>query len=189
MRKLVYYIAASMDGYIANPDGDTSAFPVRQETLKELFDRYPETCPHHLRGPLGVTGLARRFDTVILGRSTHEPALQAGLTSAYPHLRQLVVTHRELPHDPSVETLSGRDLLDQVSRLKEEDGRDIWLCGGGAVAGQLLSKIDELQIKVNPVTFGDGIPLFRSNHCQPWKLESSEHIAGGITLMTYAPAT
>ncbi|NYI72558.1 dihydrofolate reductase [Naumannella cuiyingiana] len=187
MRKLVYYIATSIDGYIADSTGDTSAFPVCQETLDDLFSRYPETCPQHLRGPLGVTGSARRFDTVILGRSTHEPALQAGLTSAYPHLRQLVVTHHALPEDPTVEALSG-DLGTQVSRLKRDAGDDIWLCGGSDVAGQLLDEIDEIQLKVNPITLGSGMPLFRSTVRRTWHVSSAEPLAGGIVLVTYTPA-
>lgn len=187
VRKLVYYIATSIDGYIADRTGDTSAFPVVQETLEDLFARYPETCPQHLREPLGATGPARRFDTVILGRSTHEPALQAGLTSAYPHLRQLVATHRDIPKDPTVEVLTG-DLLTQVSRLKREEGGDIWLCGGGDVAGQLLSEIDEIQLKVNPITLGGGLPLFRTTAHRDWSLNSAEPIAGGVVLTTYTPA-
>ncbi|WP_068430550.1 ABC transporter permease subunit [Piscicoccus intestinalis] len=148
MRKIVYYIATSVDGYIADSTGDTSAFPVNRETLDELFSRYPETCPQHLRDPLGVTGAPRRFDTVVLGRSTHAPALEAGLTSAYPHLRQLVVTRRDLPEDPTVEVLAG-DLPAEVSRLKEEEGDDIWLCGGGDVAGQLHGPAFFTQITSN----------------------------------------
>ncbi|WP_432397045.1 dihydrofolate reductase family protein [Pseudarthrobacter sp. L19] len=180
----MYYVAASIDGYIADLEGSTSAFPVNKTTLDELFGLYPETCPHHLREPLGVAGPSRRFDTVILGRASHEPALQAGLTSAYPHLRQLVVTSRDLPKDPSVEVLSG-DLLARVSLLKREDGLDIWLCGGGDVADQLLPEIDEIQIKVNPVVLGDGIPIFRSTRRCAWNLESAKPIDGGVVLMTY----
>ena len=187
MRKIVYYIATSIDGYIADSTGDTSAFPVNRETLDELFSRYPETCPQHLRDPLGVTGAARRFDTVILGRSTHEPAVEAGLTSAYPHLRQLVVTRRGLPADPTVEVLAG-DLPAQVSRLKDEEGDDIWLCGGGDVAAQLVSEIDEIQLKVNPITLGDGIPLFRTSARRLWTLTDAQPLAGGVMLMTYVPA-
>ncbi|PID98565.1 MAG: deaminase [Actinomycetales bacterium] len=188
MRKLVYYIATSINGYIADPTGDTSFFSVHQPILDDLFSRYPETCPQHLREPLGVTASARRFDTVILGRNTHEPALQAGLTSAYPHLRQLVVTHGDLPEDATVEVLSG-DLLAEVARLKTERGHDIWLCGGGDVAGQLLPEIDEIQLKVNPITLGDGIPLFRTTSPRAWDLKNTEPLACGVVLMTYTPAS
>lgn len=80
MRELVHYIAASVDGFIADARGDFSRFPVRAETLAALFERYPETCPAHLREPLGVSGGARRFDTVLMGARTREPAVQAGLT-------------------------------------------------------------------------------------------------------------
>lgn len=96
MRDLVYYIATSADGFIADPGGGTGAFPHHPGTLTDLFERYPETCPAHLREALGVAGSPRRFDTVLMGYRTFEPARDAGLTSAYPHLREIVVTHRDL---------------------------------------------------------------------------------------------
>ena len=187
MRKLVYYVAVSLDGYIADPGGDTSIFPVDAETLNEVFARYPETCPHHLREALGVTGGARRFDTVLMGTRTHEPALAAGLTSAYPHLRQIVVTHRELPADPTVERWEG-SIAERVGSLKTEPGKDIWLCGGGALASQLVDHIDELQLKINPVTLGTGVPLFAGPALCVWTPMSVETLAGGVVLATYARA-
>src|SRR5690606_25751699 len=102
MRKLVYYVAVTIDGFIAAPDGDAGFFANAPETVAALFGRYPETCPAHLREMFGIGGDPVRFDAVILGARTHQPALDAGLTSAYPHLRQFVVTNRDLPHDPTV---------------------------------------------------------------------------------------
>jgi dihydrofolate reductase len=61
--------------------------------------------------------------------------------------------------DPAV-TLHTADPVDLVRRLKAEEGRDIWLCGGGALAGALIGEIDELILKVNPIVIGSGIPLF-----------------------------
>lgn len=186
MRSLVYYVASSLDGFIAGPGGDTSTFPVNPETLSALFTRLPETCPHHARQQLGVSASAARFDTVLMGRRTHEPALAAGLTSAYPHLRQIVVTHRDLPTDPTVETWSG-DLDARITALKAEDGDDIWLCGGGALASQLVDHIDELQIKLNPIILGEGVPLFAATQPHTWALRSMEELPGGVALLTYAP--
>lgn len=192
MRKLVYYIATSIDGFIADPSGGVAAFSVDPVTLGDLFARYPETCPAHLREALGVSAAPRRFDTVLLGRRAHQPAVEAGLTAgAYPHLRQIVVTHGELPDATGVAVLHG-DVVAGVEALKRERGRDIWLCGGGDLAGQLIDVIDELQLKINPVVLGDGIGLFgrgaraRAREFQPVGTES---LPGGVTLATFEAAT
>lgn len=162
MRDLVYYVATSIDGYIADPTGDVSAFPTRPDTLAALFDLYPETCPTHMRAPLGVEAPARRFDTVLMGYATFAPALAAGFPGGtYPHLRQIVATHRALPGETSPSTVSG-DLPGQIAALKQQPGQDIWLCGGADLAGQLIDLIDEIQLKINPVLLGRGIPVLRT---------------------------
>lgn len=185
MRDLVYYVATSIDGFIASPDGGAEGFPADPATLVELFARYPETCPAHVRDALGVDGSPRRFDTVIMGEATHRPAIEAGLSSAYPHLRQYVVTHRPLPQDPTVTRVDG-DVVETVRALKTEDGRDIWLCGGADLAAQLIDEIDELQLKVNPVLFGSGIPLTRLGHgVREFVLRDVERLPAGVLLVTY----
>jgi dihydrofolate reductase len=107
-----------------------------------------------------VTQQAQRFDTVLMGRHTYEVGLREGITSPYTPLRQYVVsrTMRASP-DPAVE-LHRSDPLDLVRRLKAEDGMDIWLCGGARLAAAVLTEIDELILKINPVVIGTGIPIF-----------------------------
>lgn len=189
MRKLVYYVASSVDGYIADRNGDFSAFPHHPDTLKELFARYPETCPIHLQETFGVVGKARRFDAVIMGRRTYQPALDVGLPDgAYPHLAQYVVTHAPLPSSSSVQQVD-QDPREFVADLKRQPGKDIWLCGGGNLAAQLLDEIDEILVKVNPILFGDGIPLFQGAKAPLLvELANSEQLPGGIILNTYSRA-
>lgn len=188
MRSLVYYVATSIDGFIAAPDGGFDAFANDPETLAELFAMYPETCPAHVRPHLGITAEPARFDAVIMGANTHRPALDAGLTSAYPHLQQYVVTHGELPEDPSVTRFEG-DPVAFVADLKQRPGRDIWLCGGGDLAGQLIDEIDELQVKVNPVLLGEGIPLARLGYApRSFDLADSRVLPAGVVLTTYRRA-
>ena len=186
MRNLVYYVATSIDGFIADVDGDFAAFPQDPATLRVLFDRYPETCPVHARHALGVTAAPRRFDAVIMGRRSHQPALDHGLTDgAYPHLAQYVVTHRPLPGSRVVQRVS-EDPAAFVADLKRQPGKDIWLCGGGDLAAQLLDLVDELQLKVNPVLLGSGAPLVRGRRVPTsFRLASSEELPGGVLLNSY----
>lgn len=190
MRELVYYIAASVDGFIADPSGDFSSFPQNPATLRELFARYPETCPAHVRDALGVSAQPRRFDTVLMGRRTHAPAVAAGLPrGAYPHLRQIVVTSQKRDEGPGIEVIGG-DVAAQVGALKRESGRDIWLCGGAELASQLIDHIDEVQLKVNPILLGDGIPLFkRDARGRNFQAFGCEPLAGGVTLATFRAGT
>lgn len=147
MRSLVYYVAFD-------------CFLFEGPHFPDLFDRFPETFPAHLRPVLGITKPAQRFDTVLMGRRTYEVGLKEGVTSPYAPLRQYVVSRTMLaPPDPAV-TLHNGDPVELVRRLKSEEGREIWLCGGGALAAALLGEIDELILKINPIVIGRGIPLF-----------------------------
>lgn len=186
MRKLIYLVAVTADGYIADPQGGTGFFGADPETLAAIFAEYPETCPVHLRQALGLSGKPRHFDAVVMGYRTHRPALEAGLTSAYPHLAQYVLTHRtDLPDDPTLTVVPG-DPLDLVRELKRQPGRDIWLCGGGNLAAQLVGEIDEYHLKVNPVLIGAGIPLL-SRSVPPVHLElgTTRALPAGVQLNVY----
>lgn len=161
MRKLVYYVACTVDGFIAREDGSFDCFLSEGEHFADLLRDFPETIPSHLRGALGVDAENRHFDTVIMGRRTYEVGVAVGVTNPYPQMRQYLFS-RSLSGSPdaAVELVSG-DAVAKVRGLKREAGKDVWLCGGGELAAQLFPEIDELILKVNPVVIGRGIPLFR----------------------------
>ncbi|MGW7823494.1 dihydrofolate reductase family protein [Streptomyces puniciscabiei] len=186
MRKLTYYVAASLDGYIAAPDGSYDFLPFEGEVREAILAEYPETMPVHVRGPLGLTGVPHRhFDTVVMGRGTYEPALRAGITSPYAHLRQYVVSRTLTPADPEVEIVTG-DPAELVRGLKEQDGMGIWLAGGGRLAAALREEIDELVIKYNPVVIGAGIPLFDGEFAPTAFVRSARRdFDSGVSIVTY----
>jgi dihydrofolate reductase len=156
MRKLVYYVAVTLDGFIAGPDGGdpsgASYFPFPQDMVEFIVTEYPETLPGAARQAMGVDALQ--------GRASYEVGLAAGVTNAYPHLRNLVfsTTMGESP-DPTVE-LVATDALERVRALKAEGGLDIWLVGGGKLAHALLPEIDRLVLKQHAAVIGSGIPMF-----------------------------
>ncbi|MBI4908649.1 MAG: dihydrofolate reductase [Acidobacteria bacterium] len=159
-RKLVYYVACTIDGFIARPDGSFDCFLFEGEHFPYLCGAFPETLPVHLRTALSITAGARRFDTVLMGRNTYEVGLREGITSPYAPLRQFVVS-RSMEQSPDPDVELWRDSpLPLAQQLKSEPGKDIWLCGGAKLAGALIAEIDELILKINPVIIGQGIPLF-----------------------------
>ncbi|MFC4912314.1 dihydrofolate reductase family protein [Actinomadura gamaensis] len=176
MRKLVYYIGASIDGRIAGPADETDFYPLSDEMIAWIAATYPETLPTHLRGHFGVEDAPNEsFDTVLMGRGTYRPGLDAGITSPYAHLRQYVISSTLKIDDPAVHVEAG-DPLALVRALKaEEGGRDIWLCGGGRLAGALLPEIDEIVLKRYPVVAGTGVPLF-GGPFNPTQFVPTEHV-------------
>ncbi|WP_055565038.1 dihydrofolate reductase family protein [Streptomyces atriruber] len=166
MRKLVYYIGASVDGYIAGPKGEYDFYPVGDadraaEYAARVNARFPETVPTALRPHVGLADAANaRFDTVLMGHNTYRQALAHGTPSPYAHLRQFVLSNSlGTAPDPAV-TVAAGDPLALVRDLKRQQGQDIWLCGGGRVAAALLPELDELIVKSYPVVAGAGIPVF-----------------------------
>ncbi|MFF9625028.1 dihydrofolate reductase family protein [Streptomyces griseosporeus] len=193
MRKLVHYVATTLDGFIAGPDGADPTgpdgfWPIAQDYIAHLMAEYPETLPVQARQALSVTAEGTRFDTVLEGRRSYEIGLAAGIPDAYPHLRHLVFsrTLTESPA-PAVELVAD-DPVATVRKLKEQDGKDIWLLGGAELAGSLYAEIDTLILKVGPVTIGDGIPLFsRKATFAPhlWTLTDHTALGSGAVILTY----
>lgn len=188
MRELVYYVASSLDGFIAKDDGALDGFPWDDDYGTHLLESCPETFPAHLRSGELRPDDNRKFDAVLMGRKTYEVGLREGIHSPYPTLDQFVFSR-------SLEDASGgavefvRDhALEKVRAQKQEDGLAIWLCGGGELAGQLMSAglIDRLVIKLNPVIFGTGIPLFGPLPRAPQLvLEKEKSFASGHLVLEY----
>lgn len=156
MRNLTYFIATSLDGFIADPKGGFDGFLFEGEHMTALFEEYPDALPAQAREAMGIDAPNKTFDTVVMGRATYQ--VPGGLPSPYPHLRQYVVSSRLSTAPPDVEVVG--DPLTKVRELKEESGLGIWLCGGGRLAATLLPEIDELVLKIHPIVLGKGIPLF-----------------------------
>ncbi|WP_328501668.1 dihydrofolate reductase family protein [Streptomyces sp. NBC_00457] len=191
MRKLTYYIACSLDGFIGDPSGDATAMLsfVDEEFFEFLKSEYPETLPTHGRRALGLDDLEnKRFDTIIQGRGSYELALKEGVTSPYAHLREYVAsrTLKESP-DPHVEIIAD-DLVGKVRELKEEDGEfGIYLCGGAQIAGELLDEVDELVIKSYPIVYGSGMPMFGSGSAvTEFTLDDVRTFKNGAVVRTYS---
>jgi dihydrofolate reductase len=191
VRRLTYYVGATLDGFIAAPDGSVDAFPVDQRVLDFIAAEFPETLPTHARDPLGITASGTHFDTVVMGRGTYAPALDAGITSPYAHLRQYVVSTTLPPSpDPQVQVIAD-DPVALVRRLKQQPGLGVWLAGGGRLAGALLDELDELVIKRYPVVFGAGIQVIITDRARPlpFTLTSTRTLEGGTTVSVYQRTT
>jgi dihydrofolate reductase len=188
MRKLIYYVACTVDRFIAREDGSYDFFLTEGQHFVDLIAAFPETFPAHGWEPLGIPAGTENqcFDTVLMGRRTYEVGIPFGITNPYPHMKQYLFS-RTLGRSPDehVELVSG-DAVSAVQRLKSEAGKDIWLCGGGDLATQLFAEIDEMILKVNPVLLGSGIPLF-SGRVRETKVDlvSSKIYDNGFTLLRY----
>ncbi|MFC8042290.1 dihydrofolate reductase family protein [Nocardia sp. NPDC057353] len=190
MRKLTYYVASTIDGFIATEDGSVDFFPVGGDHGPYINSHYPETLPTKVREALGVDKPNQTFDTVVMGRRTHDFGVRTGTSSPYAHLRQYVVS-TTLPEnpDPDVELIDG-DPVAAVRALKREDGLGIWLCGGGELAEALLPEIDQVFLKLYPIVLGRGRPLFGAGSRLPepacFRVVTSRVFADGVAFIKYA---
>ncbi|MCI0747092.1 MAG: dihydrofolate reductase family protein [Verrucomicrobia subdivision 3 bacterium] len=171
MRKLKYYVAMTLDGFICRRDGSFDCFPAEGGHVAEYLESL------------------KSFDVVLMGRKTYEVGLKVGVTSPYPALKQYVFS-RTLKQSPDEQvTLVSRDATELVQRLKNEPGKDIYLCGGADLATHLFTAklIDEIVIKLNPLLLGSGIPLFSGKIAETnLKLTHSKVFGSGVVFLHYA---
>ena len=188
MRRLVYFIGLSIDGFIAGPDDQIDFYPLSDEYAQWMAEEYADALPTHVRRQVGVDSAPlTRFDTVVMGRRTYEPALQAGITSPYAHLRQVVVSRTLESSDPDV-TVVREDPVVAVRTLKQDGSDlDIYLAGGGQLAGALIDEIDSLVVKLYPVVAGTGRTAFGTRFAPTrFDLEKVRSFAGGNAVLQYS---
>lgn len=152
MQPVIYDVAVSIDGYIAGLDGDISQFAHDGPVVEDYYSRLAT------------------YSCAIMGRATYEFGYGFGLepgTNPYPHLKTIVFSQSiALPEQCEVEVISG-ELTQYISGLRENETKPIYLCGGGAFAGSLLSAglIDRLRLKRAPIILGGGTKLFADFAC------------------------
>lgn len=188
MRELTYYIAVTLDGFIAGPDDEVDFYPVTPAFAETLGTELADVQPAHVRaGRGGVDEPLTRFDTVVMGRRTYEPALQVGITDPYSQLRTVVFSRSlDDPGEPNVEIVR-TDPVARVRELKADEGLGIYLAGGAVLAGVLLDEIDRLIVKKYPTIVGSGIPMARHEFSPTqFSLDQVRSFDNGCVVLEYS---
>lgn len=176
MRKLVYYIATTIDNYIAREDESVEGFLFEGAHIPDYMSSLND------------------YDTVLMGRKTYEIGSRYGVqpgqpSPTYAHMMQYVFSQSmEHYQHPQLQVIRD-DAATFVEQLKQQSGKSIYLCGGGELAASLLEHqlIDELYLKVHPVAFGKGIKLFGSSQKEfALSLNHTKVYCNGVIYSNYA---
>jgi dihydrofolate reductase len=169
VRKITFGGACTLDHYLARPDGAVDWLLWGDEVS-------------------GITGpFWKTIDTVLMGRKTYEVARGMGQRDGYPGVANYVFS-RSLPPQPGRVTVVSEDAAEFVGRLKEQDGRDICLIGGGELARPLFEAglIDRVGLNIHPVLLGTGIPVFHPMTRQiGLELEECRPFTNGCVYVSY----
>lgn len=144
-RKVILYIATSVDGYIAKSDGDISFLSAMEKEGEDY----------------GYNKFLDSVDTVILGRKTFDKVQSMGIEKPYGDRKIFILSRKSRSNSAQITYCSG-NLSELIFNLKKEDGRNIYCDGGAETVYSLLASdlIDEMIISVIPVMLGEGIRLF-----------------------------
>jgi dihydrofolate reductase len=175
MTRTQYYVAASIDGYIADADG-------RLDWLFQ-FDKVEGVEAHYKRFLADVGALA-------MGAATYEFVLGEGLEAwPYTGLPTWVFTHRQLPTFPGADI---RFTSEDVGAVHEQmvqaaGGKNIWLVGGGNLVAQFARRglLNELHLAVIPVVLGGGAPLLPASIAGPLELKDVTRFERGMLALRY----
>jgi len=169
VRRLRYQVAASVDGYIAGPNGEFDWIVADPD--------------------IDFAALFAQFDTAVMGRKTFQATLQQG-SGALPGLDVVVFSRTLRPADYPDVAVVNDDPVASVRSLKAQPGKDIWLFGGGELFRTLLEAdlVDTVEPAVVPVLLGGGIPLLPGPALRTRLTLTSQRVysKSGIVLLEYA---
>jgi dihydrofolate reductase len=169
MRKIQYGVAVSVDGYIAGPHGESDWI--------------------HMDPAIDFSALWSQFDTLLMGRLTYQAATRRLGPKAFAGKATFVFSRQLQPNDHPGVTIVPELTRPWIQSLKQQEGKDIWLMGGGQLFRTLLDlgEVDSVNITTIPVLLGDGTPLLSPPYT-PASLVLLTHrvYPSGTTSITYA---
>lgn len=146
-RKVVLYIAASLDGYIAREDGSVDWLDPTDTQADDNYQNF-----------LG------RIDTIVMGNATYEQTKELAAEFPYREQRCYVFSRKRAGEEEGFVEFINPDIPAFLEELREQEGRHIWLMGGAKILDAFLREraVDELIITIIPRLLGSGIPLFQN---------------------------
>jgi dihydrofolate reductase len=168
-----YFVAATLDGFIADPDDGLEWLFAFNDSVPGVYEEF-------------IAGVG----AVAMGSGTYDFMLRESPDSwPYDDLAAWVFTSRELPgyEGADVRFVDGAP-RDHAAAMREAAGdRHVWLVGGGRLAAQFVADglLDELWVCVMPVVLGEGIPLFAGGVPGELELTSTRTFPRGVVELRY----
>jgi len=170
-RKVILYIAMSLDGYIATENNELDWLSIVEIPNEDY----------------GYEKFVKGVDTVIMGRKTYDKVLSYGVDFPHKGRKCYVISRARTGLDENVEYYSG-NLKNLIEDLKNSEGSNIFIDGGAEIVNELLriDMIDEFIISIIPIFLGSGIRLFKDGRPkQRLKLKSTKEFASGLVQLWY----
>lgn len=172
MKKIKLYITASSDGYIAPPDGSLEWLVNYPIPSKEDHKNFLES-----------------VDTVLIGGNTYHEMYCMDILWPYKEKEVHVVSSYPIAQKDDVNFIT-EDVVETISKLKEENGKDIWLVGDTEVITLLSDNklLDEIIVTYVSEKLESGIPLFSTEMKEEWILEEEITYENKAVKKTYLRA-
>jgi len=170
MRKVIFGGAISLDNFIARKDGAVDWLLWSKEVNQIMKDMW------------------KNIDTIVMGRKTYEVAQKMGGGVEQPGVKTYVFSRTIKKRNSKKLTFIADDAAAFVRQLREEEGKDILVMGGGILAQALFEAdlVDELGFNIQPILLGSGIPLFYEMSRQiDLELKECRQLSKGCVYVTY----
>jgi dihydrofolate reductase len=187
MRKIIFQMMVSLDGFIEGPKQDLSWHLVDDEFNKYAID------------------LLHSIDTIIFGRIAYElfekfwPAeiVDPATTPDNLEIANQINDMRKIVFSKTMEKVEWKNTIllpqvnpEEINKMKQEEGKDMVIFGGAGIAQSFMKHelIDEYRIMINPIILGKGKPLFEDmTHRMKLKLQKTRTFASGVVMLIYEP--
>lgn len=173
MRKIILFIAMSLDGYIADSHGGVDWLK-GQDCDSENIDVYSE--------------FVKDIDTILMGWNTyHQVTTELSPTEwIYSNFTTYVITHNEMPSTEQIRFIN-ENPIHLLQKIKSENGKNVWICGGANLVQQLIRNdmIDQYYISIIPTLLGSGIRLFENTEKEIKLKLLKTQTYNGITDLVY----